>query len=85
MKGAGTVRSPERPVASIAEVTDLVEATPKRYRAALLTQKGAGYESPSLRLQLPAWVVVSGAQNPWTGINGASTGRDRVSVGASGR
>ncbi len=36
VKGAGTVRSPERPVASIAEVTGLVEATPERYRAALL-------------------------------------------------
>ena len=36
VKGAGTVRSPERPVASIAEVTGLVEATPERYRAAVL-------------------------------------------------
>lgn len=36
VKGAGTVRSPERPVASVAEVAAAVEAAPERYRAALL-------------------------------------------------
>jgi len=36
VKGAGSVRSPERPVASIAEVSVAVEAVPQRYRLALL-------------------------------------------------
>jgi integrase len=36
VKGAGTVRSPERPVASVAEVAAAVEAVPDRYRAAVL-------------------------------------------------
>ena len=36
VKGAGTVRSSERPVASVAEVAAAVQAAPKRYRAALL-------------------------------------------------
>lgn len=36
VKGAGQVRSPERPVASIREVARAVEAVPERYRLALL-------------------------------------------------
>lgn len=36
VKGAGQVRSPERPVASVAELQAAVEAAPERYRLALL-------------------------------------------------
>ncbi len=36
VKGAGAVRSAERPVASIAEVTAAVQAAPERYQAAFL-------------------------------------------------
>jgi integrase len=36
VKGAGSVRSPERPVASVAEVAAAVGAAPEHYRAALL-------------------------------------------------
>ena len=36
MKGAGQARSSERPVASVAELTAPVEATPERYQLALL-------------------------------------------------
>lgn len=36
VKGAGQVRSPERPVASVAEVAAAVEAMPDRYRMAVL-------------------------------------------------
>jgi integrase len=36
VKGAGQVRSPERPVASVIEVARAVEAVPERYRLALL-------------------------------------------------
>jgi integrase len=36
VKGAGTARSPERPVASVAELQVAVEAAPERYRLALL-------------------------------------------------
>lgn len=36
VKGAGQVHSPERPTATIAEVTAAVEAVPERYRLALL-------------------------------------------------
>lgn len=36
VKGAGQVRSPERPVASVAEVKAAVEAMPERYRLAVL-------------------------------------------------
>jgi integrase len=36
VKGAGQVRSSERPVASVAEVARAVEAVPERYRLALL-------------------------------------------------
>lgn len=35
VKGAGQVRSPERPTASVAEVTAAIGAAPERYRAAL--------------------------------------------------
>lgn len=36
VKGAGQVRSPERPVASVRDVAHAVEATPERFRLALL-------------------------------------------------
>ncbi len=36
VKGAGQVRSPERPIASVAEVTKAVEVMPERYRLAIL-------------------------------------------------
>jgi integrase len=36
VKGAGHVRSPERPIASVAEVANAVEAMPDRYRLAIL-------------------------------------------------
>ncbi len=36
VKGAGQVRSPERPTASVAEVAAAVEAIPERYRLAVL-------------------------------------------------
>jgi integrase len=36
VKGAGQVRSPERPVASVAEVAKAVEAMPERYQLAIL-------------------------------------------------
>jgi integrase len=36
VKGAGQVRSPDRPIASVAEVTKAVEVMPERYRLAIL-------------------------------------------------
>lgn len=36
VKGAGQVRSPERPVASMAEVAAAVEAVPEHYRLAVM-------------------------------------------------
>ena len=36
VRGAGQVRSPERPVASVAEVTEAVRAVPERYRLAVM-------------------------------------------------
>ncbi|MGH9067788.1 MAG: tyrosine-type recombinase/integrase, partial [Acidimicrobiales bacterium] len=76
VKGAGQVRSPERPTASVAELAAAVEATPEQYRLALLLpawcqlrrgevlalqRRHVSVVPPTVRVE-QAWTVTTGGR-----------------------